>query len=334
MVTNWRQEFREADGLPETASSADKAARGRRFERILSAMFLEAGFQPRLSYRPKGEEVDGSFWFHGRTILLEAKWTVNPHPASALYQFKGKVDGKILGTLGIFISMSGFSKDAVDALVVGKELNIILADGDDIRTIVDGRISVAEALQLKLRAAGESGTPFYPLSEQSFTSILPRPGRHLVFLEGREDVRYLEAVRTILDDLFPVEFIPAAGPMNMPRLIRLISEIDDSISSITVIVDDDLGDAFLDRLQRDLGPFLSERSIEFEMISIDPDLETALGLADPGLKYNERVHLRGISDESLKNILLSSDLIGRAEKSQNLLSIFKAIGIDLKSHLG
>ena len=52
----------------------------------------------------------------GKTYLLEAKWRKQPIPASDLYAFKGKVDGKLVGTIGVFISMSDYSADAIDAL--------------------------------------------------------------------------------------------------------------------------------------------------------------------------------------------------------------------------
>ena len=61
-------------------------------------------------------------------MLFEAKWTGDPVPASMLYQFRGKLEGKLTGTLGIFISIGGYSADAVDALVAGKSLNLVLFD--------------------------------------------------------------------------------------------------------------------------------------------------------------------------------------------------------------
>ena len=70
----------------------------------------------------------------------------------------GKVNGKLVGTIGLFASMSGFSRDSVDALVAGKELNLILMDGDDVRAVVCGDIAIEDAIQLKLRAAAEAGT--------------------------------------------------------------------------------------------------------------------------------------------------------------------------------
>lgn len=81
---------------------------------------------PRTSYKLAGEQVDGSFFLDGTVFLLEAKWHAKEIAASSLYEFKGKVDGKLLGTLGVFISMSGYSEDAVNALTLGKTLNLVL----------------------------------------------------------------------------------------------------------------------------------------------------------------------------------------------------------------
>ncbi len=57
---------------------------------------------PHTSMRPKGEVIDGSFVLDDRYFLLEAKWHKDPIPASDLYAFKGKVDGKLIGTIGVF----------------------------------------------------------------------------------------------------------------------------------------------------------------------------------------------------------------------------------------
>ncbi|NKS85640.1 hypothetical protein GS688_00845 [Rhodococcus hoagii] len=159
----WRKWFTTARGLPSNASPAEKANRGREFEAALVEMLSEAKLQPRKGYRPIGEEIDGSFWLDGRTYLFEAKWTSAAHPASSLYQFKGKVEGKLTGTVGLFFSMSGYSPDAVQALVAGKNLNLVLFDDSDINLLFEEEIDIAEAIRLKVRAAAESGTPYIQL---------------------------------------------------------------------------------------------------------------------------------------------------------------------------
>jgi hypothetical protein len=115
-------------------------------------------------------------------------------PASSIYQFRGKVEGKLVGTIGVFISMSGFSADAVNVLVAGKIINTILFDGDDVRTVATGQIGISAALDQKLRAAAESGTPFLPLRDPVSGRLVQvadrevgvRPTR-MVIVEGHFD---------------------------------------------------------------------------------------------------------------------------------------------------
>jgi hypothetical protein len=69
--------------------------------------------------------------------------------------------GKLLGTLGLFVSMNGFSKDAPKALVAGKELNVLLADAGDIQIALSSTPSFHEMVQVKMRAAARRGDVYY-----------------------------------------------------------------------------------------------------------------------------------------------------------------------------
>lgn len=327
----WRATFRRADSLPEGASAARKQARGRNLEKILWAMFDEAGLRPRLSYRPRGEEIDGSIWLDGRTLLVEAKWTKEPHPASSLYQFRGKVDGKLVGTQGLFISMAGFSRDSVDALVAGKELNLILADGDDIRQIVDERISVRDALELKLRAAGESGTPFLPLSHVTTDRRAQDLGYGVVFVEGKFDARVLQIVRKIFDAPDPVTIIPTAGPANMAPLIDAIFGVARGQKRVTAVVD---GDDAPQRLLDDLGEVLGDLDrrhdqLQAAVVPLDPNLESVFGLVAPGGDRDERRALRRMSDKQIEGLLRAADLPARCKASAALATVLQGLGVDI-----
>lgn len=147
------------------AANADAAAKRRRgfdFERLLNKIFSFEQLEPRTGYRPVGEQIDGSIYLDGRVYIFEAKWHAEPLPASILYEFKGKVEGKLAGTIGIFISMSGYAKDAVDALVLGKGLNIILFDKRDLDAAISRSIGFTNILKLKLRKAAEEGAIYFP----------------------------------------------------------------------------------------------------------------------------------------------------------------------------
>jgi hypothetical protein len=204
-------------------------------------MLAEGHMWPRSSYRPAGEEIDGSFVHYGRTFLLEAKWTSDPVPASTLYQFRGKLEGKLAGTLGVFISMGGYSDDAVDALVAGKSVNMILFDQRDMDKIAQPDcISIKRALALKLRAAAESGTPYFPLPP-----CAPRePGEatpgQVVVVEGPSDADVMGALlrsRWRGLDRPPPRIVIAGGLQNLPLLAVALAVEYQGAGRIIIVAD-------------------------------------------------------------------------------------------------
>ena len=162
MRSNFRYQYGQLKTPPSGAGPEWYRRRGRSFERVLIELLKDGDLEPRLQYRPLGEEIDGSFVLGSRVFLLEAKWHKESTPASSLYMFKGKVDGKLVGTVGIFISMSGYSTDAVDALTAGKNLNLILFDRDDIDICMEKSLGFQTVLFHKLRLAAEQGLVYAP----------------------------------------------------------------------------------------------------------------------------------------------------------------------------
>lgn len=63
-----------------------------------------------------------------------------------MYQFAGKVEGKMYGR-GLFISVQGFSDDVVRSLVIGKAIKTILIDGEDLVLTFEGQISFRDLIE-------------------------------------------------------------------------------------------------------------------------------------------------------------------------------------------
>ncbi len=141
--------------------SLEPKTRGKEFEKIIGLMLSNENIRHSLSYRPEGEEIDGALIWNAQTFLIEAKWHKDPLPASAIYAFKGKVEGKFSGTRGIFISMSGYSEECQRAVVHGKDLDILLFDQYDIEDIVGNQyasgVDFTKVLTEKLFAASLTG---------------------------------------------------------------------------------------------------------------------------------------------------------------------------------
>lgn len=158
-----KKEYERLNNIPTLANKKWYINRGFDFERLISNLLKSEGLEPRTSYKTIGEQIDGSFIYGNKVYLLEAKWHQAELPASRIYEFKGKVDGKLSGTVGIFISMSGFSSNAVDALLYGKTMNVLLFDKDDFDACIEEENGFTKVLSAKIRRAAEEGTAYFPV---------------------------------------------------------------------------------------------------------------------------------------------------------------------------
>lgn len=147
--------------VPPEEIAAWKQRRGYRLEELLAGVTALEGLDPSPSYRGRGEQIDGLFVLAGRYFLLETKWHERELPASEVFAFWGKVEGKLAGTLGIFVSMSGFSQEAASALALGKAMKILLVDGRDIKAVFNGDTTWSRLVEMKLRRAAQRGELYY-----------------------------------------------------------------------------------------------------------------------------------------------------------------------------
>lgn len=131
-------------------------ARGKLFEKFLQELFRRQSVKMRDPFRIVGEEIDGTFKFEGENYIMEAKWQDSGASTDQLYKFAYKVDGKMQGR-GLFISVNGFSNEALRALVHGKMIQTILMDGSDLSAVLEQRISLEAMLDYKIRAAQTRG---------------------------------------------------------------------------------------------------------------------------------------------------------------------------------
>lgn len=318
---NWRLFFARLDALPPGSGNASKQRRGIDFEQVLKAMFEEAGMCPRSRFRPVGEEIDGSFIYRGRPMLFEAKWTADPVPASVLYQFRGKLDGKLTGTLGLFISMAGYAEDAVDALVAGKSLNLILFDGDDIRKIAYSHdINIQTAIDLKLRAAVEEGTPFLPLPDPA-TPGLPALLAPVVIVEGNYDAEIIRALIRIQGTQSSLTIVPAGGRLNLPLVALAQLSLLPGTKNVIIVVDGD-GKAteIKQQIEQALSAAVVPLDVNLTIIAIEPNLETALNLAGESVR-------RRLPSNMLLEILQALDLDKLAAANVDLAQLLRWLGL-------
>lgn len=263
-------------------SKPEKITRGRLFENLIRDWLETENLSPSLnSLRPPGEELDGSFLYGQRVFLLETKWHSKPLPASSIYQFKGKVDGKLVGTIGVFISMSGFSTDAIDALQYGKVLNVILFDGNDIIACFSNNMGFTNALALKLRKATEVGIPFYSLKTVSLKQTVKKVQSKqkilddmIIIVEGQGDQ---EIISFLAEEILRKNKVSrklmirmAGGKISIPALANAMDDFSDGRKQTLMLVAD--ADADATETANLLSKPLNE-TLEPTLIIPDPEIE-------------------------------------------------------------
>ena len=256
-------------------------------------MFEEDDLEPRTSFRPTGEEIDGSILLGDRHILVEAKWTSSPQPASSLYAFKGKVDGKLVGTIGAFFSMNGYSRDSIKALISGKDLNLILFDGEDLDAIASEAIGIRAALLYKLRAAAEEGTPYAPLTgtngvgetttiavenRSEAPALLPAT---LVVVEGKSDeVIVREIIQAGRLNPLTIRTVAVGGRSNLGRIANFVT-VGHQFDRLIILSD---GDGSAEKVRRDIYDQLDDDNLDDDRISVvvlEPSLGDAISVSRP-----------------------------------------------------
>jgi restriction endonuclease Mrr len=147
----------------DIAISDTPQQRGYKLEKLLNEIFLLFDLQPKAAFKITGEQIDGSFTFDNNDYLLEAKWQKALVNAGDLYKFGGKISGKLKNTLGLFISLDGFSPDCTET---GSPVvkSMILMDGQDLMLVLDGRIRLNEMIFIKRRQASDTGEIYYRIS--------------------------------------------------------------------------------------------------------------------------------------------------------------------------
>lgn len=145
-------------------SSDDPPARGYIFERILKELFAVFDLDPRAAFKIVGEQIDGAFTFDGTDYLFEGRWQKERVSAKDLDSFAAKVSRKLDNTLGLFVSVNGFSGDGI-AAHSGARRTVLLLDGSHLMAVLENRIKLTDLLLRLRRHASQTGEILLPISK-------------------------------------------------------------------------------------------------------------------------------------------------------------------------
>lgn len=146
----------------------DAQARGYALEKFLNDFFDYERLEPRGSFKLIGEQIDGSFAWNARTSLVEARWVKLPIAGAEFGAFIYKIDGKTADTRGLFISINGYSPEAIEGLKGKGALRFICIDGAHLMRCLQPGLCLPSLLDILWRHADETGEAYLPVSSKAF----------------------------------------------------------------------------------------------------------------------------------------------------------------------
>ncbi|AHG65394.1 hypothetical protein [Advenella mimigardefordensis] len=117
----------------------------------------------RKPYNTGGRQIDGSLTIDGTTYLVELKFTTTQAGGPDIDIFRSKVESKADNTMGLFVSMAGYSSIAVQE-ASGKKTTLLLLDASHIFLVLTGGISYIDLVRRIRRHASQTGESFLPVN--------------------------------------------------------------------------------------------------------------------------------------------------------------------------
>ncbi len=150
----------------EAALSSDPHRRGYLLEDLLKRTFDLHGIPVLRAFRRNdgGEQIDAAFELDGWHYLVECRWRARLADIRQLDGLLGQVDRSGKQTMGLFLSVEGWSENVVPLLKQNPQKSILLMEGTDLRAVLDQRINLRKLLKEKISALNLEAEPYLSVS--------------------------------------------------------------------------------------------------------------------------------------------------------------------------
>jgi hypothetical protein len=136
MVLNLYQLVKEYGKLKNLEGFTPQS-RGQRLNGLIAELFLNWGISAKANLNGNGE-IDVAFELAGKHFILEAKWEEKPIDTGPIAKLQKRLRQRLGGTLGIFISINGYTKDALKDLKDGEQLMVVCLERVHLEAMLSG----------------------------------------------------------------------------------------------------------------------------------------------------------------------------------------------------
>jgi hypothetical protein len=153
-----------SDRLGELAGDIGTIEAGLNFEEWFYSLMQFSEIAARKPYVVDGRQIDGSLTIGDTTYLVECKFTTNQSGAQDIDSFRAKVESKADNTMGIFISISGYSSVAIEG-ASGKKTPLLLLDHGHLYRVLSGVSSFRDVIERVRRHSSQTGQAYLPVGK-------------------------------------------------------------------------------------------------------------------------------------------------------------------------
>lgn len=146
----------------DLAKSENPHQRGYLLEDLLNRTFDLHSIPVHKSFRRNGgaEQIDAAFEFDGWHYIVECRWREQLADIRQLDGLAGQVARSGRQTMGLFLSINGWSTNVVPLLKQHSEKALFLMEGFDLRCVLEQRIDLRRLLKGKLAALNLEAEPY------------------------------------------------------------------------------------------------------------------------------------------------------------------------------
>jgi hypothetical protein len=118
----------------------------------------------RTPYKSGGRQIDGSLTHEGTTYLVELKFTKDQSGVTDIDSLKAKVNNMADNTMGLMISISGYSSTAISQ-ASGSKTTLLIMDASHLYLFLSGAMSFGEIISRVRRHASQTGEAYLPIGK-------------------------------------------------------------------------------------------------------------------------------------------------------------------------
>jgi hypothetical protein len=151
----------------EMAKSDDPHHRGYLLQELVQQLFdiHEIPVVRSFTRNSGGEQIDGAFKLEGWHYVVECRWRAKLADIRELDGVKGQVERSGKQTMGLFLSVNGWSTNVPELLKQSASKNVVLMDGYDLRCVLARQVDLLDLLLAKISKLNIEAEPFLSASE-------------------------------------------------------------------------------------------------------------------------------------------------------------------------